>query len=83
MSNGPIAGWLGEAARRRTRLPGSVSSQEARADNAWLAAGSCSVQQQALRDYNQAVRNWLTVTVHIASRRGVKQDAMLGSVSAM
>ncbi len=32
---------------------------EARADNEWLAAGSSSVQQQALRDYDQAVRNWL------------------------
>ena len=32
---------------------------EARADNVWLAAGSSSVQQQALRDYDQAVRNWL------------------------
>ncbi len=31
----------------------------ARADNEWLAAGSSSVQQQALRDYDQAVRNWL------------------------
>ncbi|NQU37393.1 MAG: transposase [Actinobacteria bacterium] len=32
---------------------------EARADSEWLAAGSSSVQQQALRDYDQAVRNWL------------------------
>ncbi len=32
---------------------------EARADNEWLAAGSSSVQQQALRDYDQATRNWL------------------------
>ncbi len=32
---------------------------QARADNEWLAAGSSSVQQQALRDYDQAVKNWL------------------------
>ncbi len=31
---------------------------EARADNAWLAAGSSSVQQQALRDFDQAMRNF-------------------------
>ena len=32
---------------------------QARQDNDWLAAGSSSVQQAALRDYDQAVRNWL------------------------
>ncbi len=31
---------------------------EARADNDWLAAGSSSVQQQALRDFDQAMRNF-------------------------
>ena len=31
---------------------------EARADNPWLAAGSVTVQQQALRDFDQAMRNF-------------------------
>ncbi|HEY9339064.1 MAG TPA: transposase [Kribbella sp.] len=31
---------------------------EARADNAWLRAGSQTVQQQALRDFDQAVANF-------------------------
>lgn len=31
---------------------------EARADNEWLAAGSVKVQQQALRDFDQAMRNF-------------------------
>lgn len=31
---------------------------EARAANDWLAAGSQTVQQQALRDFDQAMRNW-------------------------
>jgi putative transposase len=31
---------------------------EARKDLDWLAAGSSSVQQQALRDFEQACRNW-------------------------
>ncbi|HEX7995277.1 MAG TPA: transposase, partial [Streptosporangiaceae bacterium] len=30
---------------------------DAREDNAWLAAGSVTVQQQAIRDYDQAMRN--------------------------
>jgi IS605 OrfB family transposase len=32
---------------------------EARADNLWLAQGSVSVQQQAIRDFDQAMRNFL------------------------
>jgi transposase len=31
---------------------------EARASSAWLASGSIIVQQQALRDFAQAMRNW-------------------------
>jgi putative transposase len=31
---------------------------EARAANTWLAAGSFTVQQQALRDFAQAMKNW-------------------------
>ncbi|WP_165644049.1 helix-turn-helix domain-containing protein, partial [Mycobacteroides abscessus] len=35
---------------------------EARADFAWLAAGSQTVQQQALRDFAQAMRNFFAGT---------------------
>ena len=31
---------------------------EARAANLWLAAGSVIVQQQAIRDHDQAMRNY-------------------------
>ena len=31
---------------------------DARRELRWLAAGSSSVQQQALRDFDQACRNW-------------------------
>jgi putative transposase len=36
----------------------------ARADNPWLAAGSQTVQQQALRDFDQAMRNFFARTHH-------------------
>jgi putative transposase len=35
---------------------------EARAENPWLAAGSVIVQQQALRDFDQAMRNFFNGT---------------------
>jgi transposase len=35
---------------------------EARRDNPWLAAGSQTVQQQALRDFDQALRNFFSGT---------------------
>ena len=35
---------------------------EARAENDWLAAGSVTVQQQALRDFDQAMRNFFNGT---------------------
>jgi len=35
---------------------------EARADNDWLSAGSVTVQQQALRDFDQAMRNFFNGT---------------------
>ena len=35
---------------------------EARADNPWLAAGSVIVQQQAVRDHDQAMRNFFAGT---------------------
>jgi hypothetical protein len=44
------------------RVPGYVEQSkkltEARAAFGWLAAGSQTVQQQALRDFDQAVANW-------------------------
>ena len=48
---------------------------EARAENAWLAAGSSMVQQQALRDFAQAMANFFPGT-H-APGRNVKQKAGL------
>ena len=35
---------------------------EARADNPWLAEGSVIVQQQAIRDHDQAMRSFFTGT---------------------
>ena len=35
---------------------------EARAENPWLAAGSVTVQQQAIRDHDQAMRNFFAGT---------------------
>jgi len=49
--------WYGAAGRKTA--PGWVAQSaqltEARADNPWLAAGSQMVQQQALRDFAQAM----------------------------
>jgi putative transposase len=42
---------------------------EARAEYAWLAAGSQNVQQQALRDFAQAIRNFYTGTHGYPRRR--------------
>lgn len=48
----------------RTSRPEAYSKQlaEARADNDWLRAGSSVVQQQALRDFAQAMRNFFGKT---------------------
>jgi IS605 OrfB family transposase len=40
----------------------SAQLTEARAASAWLASGSFTVQQQALRDFAQAMKNWWTGT---------------------
>ena len=40
----------------------SAQLTEARAEYDWLAAGSQTVQQQALRDFAQAMRNFFTGT---------------------
>jgi putative transposase len=50
----------------RAAAPGYVGQArqltEARAEFAWLRAGSVTVQQQALRDFGQAMRNFFTGT---------------------
>ena len=47
-------------------LPGYIEQArmltQARAEYAWLAAGSQNVQQQALRDFDQALRNFYAGT---------------------
>ena len=43
----------------------------ARAEHGWLAAGSQTVQQQALRDFAQAMRNFFTGTHHRPTWRKV------------
>jgi len=40
---------------------------EARAAEPWLAAGSVIVQQQAIRDHDQAMRNYFAGTHHLPS----------------
>jgi putative transposase len=60
--------------RRPVRpLPGYVEQArmltEARAEHAWLAAGSQNVQQQALRDFGQAMRNFYAGTHGRPGRR--------------
>ena len=51
-------------------LEQAVQLTEARAEYAWLRSGSQTVQQQALRDFEQAMRNFFTA--HTAARRGAK-----------
>jgi putative transposase len=50
----------------RGPAPGSAERcrqlTEARAENSWLAAGSVTVQQQAVRDFDQAMRNFFRGT---------------------
>ncbi len=52
--------------RRRAAAPGYLEQcrqlTAARAGNGWLAAGSQTVQQQALRDFDQAMRNFFAGT---------------------
>ncbi len=55
--------------RRRLGPTPNFSQQTAqltqvRAENEWLASGSATVQQQALRDLNQAFRNWWSNSGH-------------------
>jgi putative transposase len=50
----------------RSGMPGWVQRcrqlSDARADNPWLAEGSVIVQQQAIRDFDQALRNFFNGT---------------------
>ena len=60
--------------RRPVRpLPGYVEQAQmltqARAEYAWLAAGAQNVQQQALRDFSQAMRNFYVGTHGYPHRR--------------
>src|SRR5450432_1999760 len=52
--------------RGRTSAPGYLEQcrqlTAARAENGWLRAGSQTVQQQALRDFDQAMRNFFAGT---------------------
>jgi hypothetical protein len=52
----------------RGRTPGLAERcrqlTKARADNPWLAEGSVIVQQQAIRDHDQAMRNFFAGTNH-------------------
>ena len=56
--------WYGQAGRKAA--PGWVGQArqltEARAENEWLAAGSQMAQQQALRDFGQAMANFFAGT---------------------
>lgn len=58
--------WWQRGGTRSSYPPGSVERYrqltEARADNTWLADGSIIVQQQALRDFDQAMRNFFKGT---------------------
>jgi len=47
---------------------------DARSDNAWLAGGSVMVQQQALRDFDQAMRNFFGGTHGKPSWRKARRD---------
>ena len=47
---------------------------EARADNPWLAEGSVIVQQQAIRDHDQAMRGFFAGTHRIPSWRKAGRD---------
>ena len=62
----------------RGRAPGYLEQArqltQARRDNPWLAAGSQAVQQQALRDFDQARRNFFAGTHRRPSWRKAGRD---------
>jgi putative transposase len=62
----------------RGKMPGLADRcrqlTEARADNPWLAAGSAIVQQQAIRDHDQAMRKFFAGTHGRPSWRKADRD---------
>jgi putative transposase len=64
--------------RDRGKMPGFAERcrqlTEARADNPWLADGSVTVQQQAIRDFDQAMRNFFAGTHGRPSWRKAGRD---------
>ena len=62
----------------RGRMPGLAERcrqlTEARADNQWLAGGSAVVQQQAIRDHDQAMTNFFAGTHRRPSWRKAGRD---------
>jgi transposase len=58
----------------RTSVPGYLQLTAARADNPWLAAGSQTVQQQALRDFAQAMTGFFAGTHGRPSWRKAGRD---------
>ena len=62
----------------RGKMPGFAGRcrqlTEARADNAWLAGGSVTVQQQAVRDHQQAMANFFAGTCRRPTWRKAGQD---------
>ena len=61
---GPMPGFAGRCRQL----------SEARADNPWLAGGSVIVQQQAIRDHDQAMRNYFAGTHRRPSWRKAGRD---------
>lgn len=47
---------------------------QARAENPWLAEGSAVVQQQAIRDHDQAMRNFFAGTHRLPQWRKAGRD---------
>ena len=68
----------------RGRMPGWAERcrqlTEARAENPWLAEGSVIVQQQALKDHDQAMRNFFAGTHRRPSWRKAGRDEGFRSV---
>lgn len=70
--------WRVRGGARLAYPPGSAERYrqltEARADNDWLAAGSVTVQQQALRDFDQAMANFFNKTHRFPCWRKAGRD---------
>lgn len=72
---GPRSTWPNPVERSRQLT-------EARTEFAWLAAGSVTVQQQALRDFDQAMKNWWAGTHRAPTWRRVNVHEGLRVVGA-